>query len=440
MLLRGVVHGEGGHGGRLVAWHRDARARTIALVDGLDAEQLMGPRLSIVNPLRWEVGHVGWFQEFWALRHARDEASLRADGDRLYDSARVAHDTRWDLPLPSMAETLGYLEAVLARVRERLAAREPSPTERYFHLLTIFHEDMHDEAFAYTRQTLAYPPPPLPAAVSSAAAGALRGDARVPGGAFALGASRDLPFVFDNEKWAHRVEIVPFAIGRAPVTNAEFATFVEDGGYRRRELWSGAGWRWREAVEAAHPVYWRRAVGGGWERRHFDRWLALEPYHPVIFVGWYEADAYCRWAGRRLPTEAEWEAAAAGEPTAGGTALAAHKRLYPWGDEAPTAERANLDAHLLGCVDVAALPAGDSAFGCRQMLGNVWEWTATDFLPYPGFVVDPYEEYSVPWFGTHKVLRGGCWATRGRLLRNTWRNFYTPDRRDVFAGFRTCSR
>ncbi|TMA60903.1 MAG: DUF664 domain-containing protein, partial [Deltaproteobacteria bacterium] len=154
MLLRGVVHGEGGHGGRLVAWHRDARAHTIALVDGLDAEQLMGPRLSIVNPLRWEVGHVGWFQEFWALRHARDEASLRADGDRLYDSARVAHDTRWDLPLPSMAETLGYLEAVLARVRERLAAREPSPTERYFHLLTIFHEDMHDEAFAYTRQTL----------------------------------------------------------------------------------------------------------------------------------------------------------------------------------------------------------------------------------------------------------------------------------------------
>ncbi|TMA51503.1 MAG: ergothioneine biosynthesis protein EgtB, partial [Deltaproteobacteria bacterium] len=232
----------------------------------------------------------------------------------------------------------------------------------------------------------------------------------------------------------------PFAIGRAPVTNAEFATFVEDGGYRRRELWSGAGWRWREEVEAAHPVYWRRAVGGGWERRHFDRWLALEPYHPVIFVGWYEADAYCRWAGRRLPTEAEWEAAAAGEPTAGDTALAAHKRLYPWGDQQPMPERANLDAHTLGCVDVAALPAGDSVFGCRQMLGNVWEWTATDFLPYPGFVLDPYEEYSAPWFGTHKVLRGGCWATRGRLLRNTWRNFYTPDRRDVFAGFRTCSR
>ena len=176
-------------------------------------------------------------------------------------------------------------------------------------------------------------------------------------------------------------------------------------------------------------MYWQREEDG-WLRRDFDRWLPLERHRPVIHVNWYEADAYCRWAGRRLPTEAEWELAACG--------FAAPVR-YPWGNDFPTTRHANLDGLALGCADVGAFPEGDSPFGCRQMIGNVWEWTADDFLPYPGFVVDPYKEYSEPWFGTHKVLRGGCWATRARLLRNTWRNFYTPERRDVWAGFRTCS-
>ncbi|MGH7818586.1 MAG: SUMF1/EgtB/PvdO family nonheme iron enzyme, partial [Candidatus Binatia bacterium] len=224
----------------------------------------------------------------------------------------------------------------------------------------------------------------------------------------------------------------PFAISRAPVTNRSFAAFVEDGGYLQECLWSKEGSAWREHEGAAYPVYWRRGPDGQWQRRDFDRWLPLEPDHPVVHVCWYEADAYCRWAGRRLPTEAEWEAAAAGGARAG------RKPVYPWGDESPNAERANLDGRMAGCVDVAAFPKGDTALGIRQMLGNVWEWTASDFGPYPGFVVDPYEEYSEPWFSGHKVLRGGSWATPGRLLRNTWRNFYTPDRRDVFAGFRTC--
>jgi iron(II)-dependent oxidoreductase len=158
----------------------------------------------------------------------------------------------------------------------------------------------------------------------------------------------------------------------------------------------------------------------------------------MVHVNAYEAEAWCRWAGRRLPTEAEWEAAAAGEP-AGHGGLADAKRRFPWGDDPPTPERANLDGFAMGAADVDAHPAGDSAFGCRQMVGNVWEWTADAFGPYPGFVVDPYAEYSRPWFGNHRVLRGGCWVTRARLLRNTWRNFYTPDRRDVWAGFRTCS-
>jgi iron(II)-dependent oxidoreductase len=253
----------------------------------------------------------------------------------------------------------------------------------------------------------------------------------VGGGSFSLGAERTEPFVFDNEKWAHPVRLRPFAIARAPVTQAEFAGFVEEDGYRRRELWGDAGWAWRVLEAAEHPVYWRRDPAG-WLRRDFDRWVALEPHRPMIHVNWYEAEAYCRWAKRRLPAEAEWEAAASAD--GGGS-----KRRFPWGGTSPTPHHANLDGRALGCVGVAAYAAGDSRCGCRQMLGNVWEWTADAFLPYPGFVADPYKEYSAPWFGDHRVLRGGCWATRGRLLRNTWRNFYRPDRRDVFAGLRTCA-
>src|SRR5205085_127611 len=153
----------------------------------------------------------------------------------------------------------------------------------------------------------------------------------------------------------------------------------------QQQFWSEAGWLWRQQVAAEHPVYWQREQNGRWLRRDFERWIALEPHRPMLHVNWYEAEAYCRWAGRRLPTEAEWEVAAAGEPAAGGSRLAGSKRRFPWGSDPPTPERAHLDWQTLGCLDVAALPAGDSAFGCRQMIGNVWEWTASDFLPYPGF-------------------------------------------------------
>jgi iron(II)-dependent oxidoreductase len=174
-------------------------------------------------------------------------------------------------------------------------------------------------------------------------------------------------------------------------------------------------------------------------QRNFDEWVALDDRLPVIHVNWHEASAYCRWADRRLPTEAEWEMAASVGRPSNGRGLTTRKRRYPWGDDSPTPERANLDWRAMGCIAVDALPAGDSAFGCRQMIGNVWEWTASDFNPYPGFFPGPYREYSEPWFGDHKVLRGGCWVTRSRLIHNTYRNFYTPDRRDVWAGFRTCA-
>ncbi|MBI1903156.1 MAG: ergothioneine biosynthesis protein EgtB [Planctomycetia bacterium] len=431
---------------QLVDWVRDARQRTFELVADLSDDQLIGPRLPTVNPLLWEIGHVAWFQEKWVLRHAAKHAPIRPDADALYDSSAVAHDARWDLPLPGREETLRYLTEVRDRVLERLEQREPGPQDVYFTLLSVFHQDMHTEAFTYTRQTLGYQAPQLHLARLAAdddrgptPAPCPRGDAEIPGGAFALGAACDEPFVFDNEKWAHAVAVRPFAIARTPVTQAEFAAFVEDGGYTQARFWSEQGWRWRQEADADHPIYWQRESAGRWQRRDFERFVLLEASRPVVHVNWYEADAYCRWAGRRLPSESEWEVAAAGEPDPSGRDLAPIKRRFPWGEAFPTPRRAHLDWHKLGCVDVDALAEGDSAFGCRQMIGNVWEWTADDFLPYPAFTADPYREYSEPWFGSHKVLRGGGWATRSRLIRNTWRNFYHPDRRDVWAGFRTCA-
>jgi iron(II)-dependent oxidoreductase len=234
------------------------------------------------------------------------------------------------------------------------------------------------------------------------------------------------------------VTVRPYRIAATPVTNAEFQRFVEAGGYQQRELWSDAGWQWRLEAQAEHPVCWQRE-DDHWLWRRFDMLGPLEPFQPVIHVNWYEANAYCAWAGRRLPSEAEWELAASAERAAGGRGISDHKRRYPWGDESPSPARANLDSAAMGCLDVRTLPAGDSPFGCRQMIGNIWEWTADTFDAYPGFELDPYDTYSAPSFGQQKVLRGGCWATRARLIRNTFRNFYTPDRNNIFAGFRTCS-
>lgn len=428
---------------QLAEWVYDARERTFDLVADLNDEQLIGPYLPIVNPLLWEIGHVAWFQEKWVLRHACKRKPIRNGADTVWDSMAIAHDTRWALSIPSREETFAYMREVRDAVIETLEKGRLSPELIYLVRYAVFHEDMHTEAFTYTRQTLGYPPPqfsnsvnPLP---EDCMDGAAHGDVEIPGGTFLLGAAPDEVFVFDNEKWAHPVHVKPFSIARAAVTQSEYAAFVDDDGYRRGDFWSPEGWDWRKSVDAEHPIYWQRDTDGEWLRRHFDEWVPIEPYLPVIHVNWHEAEAYCRWAGRRLPTEAEWEMAAAAEPHTEGRGLLTAKRHFPWGDEPPTPERANLDWNQLGCVNVNAVPESDSAFGCRQMIGNVWEWTSSSFHPYPGFEVDLYKEYSEPWFGSRKVLRGGCWTTRSRMLRNTWRNFYTPDRRDVLAGFRTCA-
>ncbi|MBI4510408.1 MAG: ergothioneine biosynthesis protein EgtB [Deltaproteobacteria bacterium] len=428
----------------LAEWVSDARRRTLELVSDLSEEQLTVPMLEILNPFRWELGHIAYFYQVFLLRGlGRKEPGL-AHVDRLYDSFKVDHDDRWGLPLPSRQQTLEYLSQVEDLVLSTLTSK-PSAQETYLYMLSVLHEDMHGEAIAYMRQTLGQKEPQIAGGTAHSDGvgdGPLPGDVEIPGGTFQLGASRDAAFVFDNEKWAHThaVEVAPFRIARAPVTSSEFAQFVEDGGYARPEHWSHQGWTWRLKKGQQHPIYWCRN-GKGWLRRHFDQMVPLEPHAPVLHVSWYEAEAYCHWAGRRLPTETEWELAASGEPKADGKGLSVSKRKVPWGNEPPSPTRANLDAWHHGAVDVGAYPDGDSAFGCRQMLGNAWEWTASSFFPFPGYVVDyPYREYSAPWFGYRKVLRGGAWATRARLVNNTYRNFFQPYRNDIFAGFRTCAR
>jgi gamma-glutamyl hercynylcysteine S-oxide synthase len=430
---------------------REARQRTLELISDLSDEQLMGPMLPIVNPFQWEVGHIGWFQEHWLLNHFSGEPPIRADGDSLYDSMKVPHDDRWDLPLPTRAETLAYIQRVLDRVIEehdsgRLLSRSARDEfdGQYFMRLALFHECMHAEAFTYTRQTHGYPGPRMgterqrPMSDPDRPAEPL-GDAAIPGGTIVLGSQQGRDFVFDNELSGREVHVTPFSIARTAVSNGELLQFVQDDGYVRRELWDEDGWSWLQKNGLQHPRYWRRGAHGRFERRDFDTWKALELALPVLHVNWYEAQAYCRWAGRRLPTEAEWEMAATAELAPDGCSLATRKRIYPWGDEAPNGTRANLDWEQGGCVDVDALPAGDSAFGVRQLIGNTWEWTSSAFEPYPGFTPHPYADYSEPWFGDHKVLRGGCWATRSSLIRASYRNFYKPDRGDVWAGFRTCA-
>jgi iron(II)-dependent oxidoreductase len=246
----------------VLACLRDARARSLLLLEDLDDAQWLGPELAIVNPPRWEIGHVAWFQEHWTLRHLRGLPPLRADADSIYDSADVAHDSRWELRLPDRRGTLAYAAEVLAEVARRL---EDAPSldarARYFHLLALFHEDMHGEAFVYTRQTLGYAPPAITAG-EPLAGGPCPGDVEVPGGAWTLGADPEPEgeFRFDNELRAHAVEVAPFRIARAPVTQAEFLAFVEDGAYARRELWTDEGWRWRSEARAEHPLHWRRAA------------------------------------------------------------------------------------------------------------------------------------------------------------------------------------
>ena len=387
---------------------RDARARTLGIYAHLDLERAI-PLLPTVNPPLWELAHLAWFQERWCLRHTPGQTTLApsmlARADAMFDSSAVPHRSRWSLDYPPVATLRSYMDDTLEATLEALAATDPQ--RRYFFALALLHEDMHGEALLMTLQTLGLPAPALLAPDPPDSSEQPRIDIEFEGGTFMQGAGAAQDFVFDNEKWAHPVPVAPFRMARDPVTQGEYLEFVEGG--------------------ATAPRYWRRE-GAAWLARRFDEWVPLDPHAPMVHVSQEDALAFCRWAGRRLPTESEWEFAARN----GG-----RDDRFPWGEEAPAGDPA-LDYRHSGPSSGPG-EARASRSGLRQMIGGVWEWTASPFRPYPGFRADPYEDYSQPWFETHQVLRGGSFATRGRLVHNRLRNFYLPDRGDVFAGFRTCA-
>lgn len=422
---------------RLTDWVHDATDALLATVDDFsdDDPRWMGPYLPIVNPPIWELSHVGWFAEAFVLRRLHGRDALLENVDERFDSSEVAHTTRWELPFPDASGTRDYVRRVADGLVDVLADNRGLDSTNFYVKYCIAHHDAHIEALTYTRQTLNWGDRVERPDLSQWPGEPISGDLPVEGGPTLLGASRSQPFVMDNEKWAHRVSVEPFSMARTPVTVAQFAEFVDAGGYRTDSLWSEEGLAWRQEAEVTAPVYWR---GGpdGWERRIGAGWYSIAETadHPMVNVSWWEAEAWCNWAGRRLPTEAEWERAASTGPSG------ERRPWFPWGDRDPLPNEASLDGTTGGTVPVGAFAAGDGPWGHRQLIGNVWEWTSTTFLPYPHFEPDAYRDNSEPWFGTRKVLRGGSWATRNRYVRSTYRNYFTPDRQDVLAGFRTCPR
>ncbi len=410
----------------------EARRRTVRLLRPLDDEQLTTQHDPLMSPPVWDYAHVGAFEELWLVRALSGAPVLDDDLLRVYDAIETPRMVRRHRRLLDRAETESYL----ARVRRRalalleevdLGSDDPLLRGGFVYDLVVQHEQQHDETIL---QTIQLTPgryleelPPLPAAQPRP-----HDMVEVAGGTYPIGT--DLHEPYDNEHPRHLVELSPYAIDRFLVTNGEYLAFMEDGGYRRRELWSAEGWEWNQTFGTGAPEYWFRR-GSTWLTTCFGCEVPVDPRLPVMHVCFFEAEAYARWAGKRLPTEFEWEVAAGWDPDRG------RQRRYPWGEDPPTPARANLDQRLFRPAPVGAFPKGASALGCEQMLGDVWEWTSSDFRPYPGFVAYPYREYSEPFFGDQfKVLRGGSWATRPGVARVSFRNWDSRLRRQIFAGFR----
>lgn len=413
--------------------------RTLALLEDLSDSQLDVPYDRGINPPIWELGHSAFFYEYFLLREL-GQAEPRMPGyDEIWDSFEIQHRNRWQKDVvPNRQTTMDYYRKVLDEVRNRLDVDELDPREHYLCQYCIAHQNMHIESLVWARQTLGYPAPGSVIAGDRThlpARSGIAGDTRVPGGRYPIGMPANSPdyatrkFSFDNERPGFEMEIAPFAISKTLVSNREFLRFVEDGGYQNPDLWSYGGKWWRKEEKADHPVYWREKMRDHWQVRRFDQWVDLPLDAPVLHVSFWEAEAFCNWAGRRLPTEYEWEVAARGRE---GT-------MFPWG-VAMDATRADLNAEHMAAASVDAYSSSASPFGCLQMIGTAWEWTTSQYLPYKGFEIDMYPYMSTLQFGDHKTTRGGSCATSSCLIRSSYRQAYFPGRRDVFVGFRTCAR
>ncbi|GAA0598672.1 ergothioneine biosynthesis protein EgtB [Streptomyces crystallinus] len=412
-----------------------ARARTATLTSCVDDHDLTAQHSPLMSPLVWDLAHIGNQEEQWLLRAVAGRDAMRPEIDSLYDAFEHPRASRPSLPLLSPAEARRYAAEVRGRALDVL---ESTPLEGGSRLvdagfafgMIAQHEQQHDETMLITHQLRTGPaalsaPEPPPGSTAD-----LPREVLVPGGPFTMGTSAE-PWALDNERPAHHRIVPAFHLDTTPVTCGAYLRFIEDGGYTDERWWEPKGWAMVRRHGLTAPLFWRQE-GGQWLRRRFGVTEPVPLDEPVLHVSWYEADAYARWAGRRLPTEEEWEKAARFDPASG------RSRRYPWGDADPTSEHANLGQRHLRPAPAGAYPAGASPLGVRQLIGDVWEWTSSDFMPYPGFVAFPYREYSEVFFGPdHKVLRGGSFAVDQVACRGTFRNWDLPVRRQIFAGFRT---
>ncbi len=412
-----------------------ARERTLRLVEFDDAE-LRRQYDPLMSPLVWDLAHIGQQEELWLLRDGNPQIPglLEPAVDNLYDAFIHTRASRVDLPLLSPAEAHKYLNTVRHKVFDVLDALPGDPGFSFG--LVVSHENQHNETMLQALNLRAGVPilgagAPLPAGRPGLAGTSVL----VPGGPFVLGVDAVAePFSLDNERPAHVVDIPAFRIGRVPVTNAEWQQFIDDGGYRQQRWWSARGWEHRQQAGLVAPEFWNTEdLAGG--RTRFGHVEAIPGDEPVQHITYFEAQAYAAWAGARLPTEIEWEKACAWDPR-GGTGSGTRRR-YPWGDAPADAQLANLGGDALRPAAVGAYPAGASAYGVEQLLGDVWEWTTSPIRPWPGFTPMVYEQYSLPFFdGDYRVLRGGSWAVAADILRPSFRNWDHPIRRQIFSGVR----